>query len=417
MYLEKQMSCNILIEMTNHQSPVTNHQPPIKVGITGQAGFIGTHLYNTFGLQPDKFDRVPFEDEFFQNEKELNEFVKSCDTIVHLAAMNRHNDPEVIYNTNLGLVKQLIAACEATDSKPHILFSSSTQEERDNLYGKSKKEGRELLEQWAHNSDAQFTGLIIPNVFGPFGHPYYNSVVATFCHQLTHNETPKIDVNGEIKLIYVSELVNVIIEKINRTQITRMERMTKDIISENPSNHYHQCSIEHTATIKVSTLLAKLNQYKTNYFGKGEIPNLDTPFDRNLWNTFLCYLDHSTFFPFHLKLNTDNRGSFVETVKLNSGGQVSFSTTVPGITRGNHYHTRKAERFAVIKGKARIELRRIGTDKTMSFELDGTQPSFVDMPIWHTHNITNVGEEELYTIFWINEHYNPDDGDAYFEKV
>ena len=104
-------------------------------------------------------------------------------------------------------------------------------------------------------------------------------------------------------------------------------------------------------------------------------------------------------------------------VKLNSGGQVSFSSTVPGITRGNHYHTRKAERFAVIKGKARIELRRIGTDKFFSFKLDGDQPSFVDMPIWYTHNITNIGEDELYTVFWINEHYNSEDGDTFYEEV
>lgn len=383
----------------------------IKVGITGQAGFVGTHLFNTLGLQPDKFERIPFRDEYFQNEKELQDFVSSCDVIVHLAAMNRHNDPEVIYNTNIGLVRQLIAACEATESKPHILFSSSTQEERDNLYGKSKKEGRELLEKWAHNNDAQFTGLIIPNVFGPFGHPYYNSVVATFCHQLTHNETPKIEVDGEVKLIYVSELVKEIISNIQLHSVAQSQTQSNTV------KHCETKKIPHTSIIKVSELLNKLETYKTNYFEKGEIPNLYTPFDRNLWNTFLCYLDHESFFPFHLKLNTDNRGSFVETVKLNSGGQVSFSTTVPGITRGNHFHTRKAERFAVIKGKARIELRRIGTDKVMSFDLDGTQPSFVDMPIWHTHNITNVGVEELYTIFWINEHFNPEDADTYFEKV
>jgi len=377
----------------------------IKIGITGQSGFVGTHLYNTLGLSPEKYSRVPFEDEFFQDETKLKKFVSSCDTIVHLAAMNRHNDPEVIYNTNIGLVKQLIAACEATNSTPHILFSSSTQEERDNLYGKSKKEGRELFEHWALNNNAQFTGLIIPNVFGPFGHPYYNSVVATFCHQLTHSETPKIEVDGDIKLIYVGELVKEVIEHIEAMAAEEEKGLADTVF------------VDYTATIKVSDLLIKLQQYKSNYFEKGEIPNLDTPFNRNLWNTFLCYLDHESFFPYHLKLNTDNRGSFVETVKLKSGGQVSFSTTVPGITRGNHFHTRKAERFAVIKGKARIELRKIGTDKVMSFNLDGTQPSFVDMPIWHTHNITNVGDEELYTIFWINEHFNPEDTDTYFEKV
>jgi len=387
----------------------------IKIGITGQSGFVGTYLYNTLGLQPDKFERIPFKDEFFNNENALKEFVSSCDAIVHLAAMNRHNDPEVIYNTNIGLVNQLIYACEETNSTPHILFSSSTQEERDNLYGKSKKEGRQLLEQWADKNNSQFTGLIIPNVFGPFGNPYYNSVVATFCHQLTHNETPTIEVDGDIKLIYVGELVKEIISNIQLHSVTQSQTQCNTV--ENTVKHCETKQIPYTSTIKVSDLLNKLTQYKTDYFEKGMIPNLDNPFDRNLWNTFLCYLDHSTFFPYHLNLNTDNRGSFVETVKLNSGGQVSFSTTVPGITRGNHFHTRKAERFAVIKGKAKIELRRIGTDKVMSFNLDGSQPSFVDMPIWHTHNITNVGDEELYTIFWINEHYNPDDGDTYFEKV
>ena len=116
-------------------------------------------------------------------------------------------------------------------------------------------------------------------------------------------------------------------------------------------------------------------------------------------------------------MNSDERGSFVETVKLSSGGQVSFSTTRPGVTRGNHFHTRKAERFAVIKGKALIQLRRVGTDKVMSFELDGDEPSYVDMPVWHTHNITNTGNEDLYTIFWINELYDPADPDTFFEQV
>lgn len=387
----------------------------IKLGITGQSGFVGTHLFNTLGLHPEKFERVEFQDEYFQSEKDLQDFVCSCDAIVHLAAMNRHNDPEVIYNTNIRLVKQLIQACEDTRSTPHILFSSSTQEERDNLYGKSKKEGRELLEQWAGKNNARFTGLIIPNVFGPFGHPYYNSVVATFCHQLTHNETPKIEVDGEVKLIYVGELVKEIISNIQLHRVAQSQTQCNTV--KNIVKHCETIHIPHTSTLKVSALLFKLQQYKSNYFEKGEIPNLDTPFDRNLWNTFLCYIDHDSFFPFHLKLNTDNRGSFVETVKLHSGGQVSFSTTVPGITRGNHFHTRKAERFAVIKGKATIELRRIGTDKVMTFELDGSQPSFVDMPIWYTHNITNVGDEELYTIFWINEHYDANDPDTFFEKV
>jgi len=377
----------------------------MKIGITGQSGFMGTHLFNYLGLK-EGVERIPFEDEYFQDHKKLQTFVKSCDVIVHLAAMNRHGDPQVIYDTNIELVNKLINACEATDSTPHILFSSSTQEERDNLYGKSKFDGRKLLENWAERNNAQFTGLIIPNVFGPFGNPYYNSFIATFCHQLTHGEQPKIDVDGEVKLIYVGKLVNEIFNVICDSSI---------VTSMQPLVTNYQLPI--TTKIKVSKVLTLLESYKANYFEKGIIPNLDDEFKKNLFNTFLCYIDHKSFFPFYLKKHSDNRGSFVETVKLHSGGQVSFSTTVPGITRGNHYHTRKAERFAVIKGKARIELRRIGTGEILSFDLDGENPSFVDMPIWYTHNITNIGEEELYTIFWINEHYDPEDSDTFYEKV
>jgi UDP-2-acetamido-2,6-beta-L-arabino-hexul-4-ose reductase len=378
----------------------------IRVGITGQAGFVGTHLYNTLGLYPDKFERISFADSFFTDSKKLSEFVSECDFIVHLAALNRHNDPVVIYETNIELVKKIIVACETASVKPHIMFSSSTQEEKNNLYGRSKKEGRELFEHWANKNSSNFTGFVIPNVFGSFGNPYYNSVIATFCHQLTHNETPRIDVDGELKLIYVGELVAQIIRVI--------ESKHK---ADTSLNSIEKLLLPHSYTIRVSELLKKLTEIKKNYFESGKIPNLDKSFELNLFNTFLTYIDHQTFFPFPLKLNTDNRGSFVETVKLNSGGQVSFSTTNSGVTRGNHFHTRKAERFAVIKGMARIELRRIGTENKLSFELDGEKPSFVDMPVWHTHNITNIGKEELYTIFWINEFFDQTDPDTYFELV
>ena len=386
----------------------------MKIGITGQPGFVGTHLYNFLGLQDD-VQRIPFKDEYFYSEKALQNFVKQCDVIFHLAAMNRHPDPQVLFETNIDLVKKLINACEATKSTPHILFSSSTQEERDNLYGKSKREGRKLLEAWAERNNAYFTGLIIPNVFGPFGNPYYNSFIATFCYQLTHGEQPKIDVDSEVKLIYIGELVRKFWELIKGHNVTQINTQSNTVSS--TVNHCETIKIKHTVEIKVSKVLNLLEKYKSNYFEKGIIPNLDNPFERNLFNTFLCYIDHKTFFPFHLKKYADNRGTFVELVKLNSGGQVSFSTTKTGITRGNHFHTRKAERFAVIKGKARIELRKIGTEETLSFELDGENPSFVDMPVWYTHNITNIGQEDLYTIFWINEHYDPKDGDTFFEQV
>ena len=377
----------------------------IKIGITGQSGFIGTHLYNYLGQQ-DSIKRVPFKRDDFQKKIQLNKFVKSCDVIVHLAGMNRHRDSQLIYDTNIKLVKDLITSCEKTKSKPHIIFSSSTQEKQDNLYGKSKHDGRILFEEWAKKNNGKFTGLIIPNVFGPFGRPYYNSFIATFCHQLAHGEEPEIQKDGKINLIFIGDLIKKIYEYITLVKLKKSNLIKAGTLE-----------IEHTSETIVSEALSLLKGYKENYFEKGTIPDLDNNFEKNLFNTYLCYLNHKSFFPYYLTKYSDDRGSFIETVKFNSGGQVSFSTTAPGITRGNHYHTRKAERFAVIKGKALIKLRRIGTSDILSFNLDGDEPSFVDMPIWYTHNIKNIGKEDLYTIFWINEEYNQNDPDTFFEEV
>jgi len=371
----------------------------IKIGITGQDGFVGQHLYRTVNLFPEDFERIEFNRGFFNNDNQLDEFVSKCDVIVHLAALNRHNDPKVIYDTNIWLVGKLIDALERTNSKPHVLFSSSSQEENENLYGKSKKEGRELIQNWAKKVGATFSGLIIPNVFGPFGNPYYNSFIATFCHQLTHVEQPKIEIDSSVKLIYIGDLINIIIAEI---------RKSKGNLS---------LEIPHTDEYKVSEILILLEDFKVQYLDSGIIPLLDSQFKVNLFNTFRCYIDIENHYPVQFKENIDSRGAFVEVIRLNVGGQVSFSSTNPGITRGNHFHTRKIERFAVIKGNALIQLRKIGSDKIFDYHLAGDEPAYVDMPVWHTHNIKNTGDTELLTIFWINEFYDPFDTDTYFEIV
>jgi UDP-2-acetamido-2,6-beta-L-arabino-hexul-4-ose reductase len=368
----------------------------IKIGITGQAGFVGTHLYNYLGLQPN-VERVDFADSFFSNTADLDSFVAKCDVIVHLAAMNRHPDPQVLYDTNVDLVAQLIAACEKQKVAPHILFSSSTQEKAENLYGKSKLVGRKMLEKWAKKSGGKVSGLVVPNVFGPFGRPFYNSFIATFCHQLSHGLTPTINVDSNVNLIYVNELIDVIYKAI-------INKTTGKI------------AIKHTKTIKVSEILALLNGFKANYFDHGIFPSLEQDFEKALFNTFRCYIPNDHY-PFFLKTNPDNRGSFVEVARTHTSGQFSFSTTFPNITRGNHFHTRKAERFAVIKGKALIQLRKVDSDEVIDYYLDGEKPSFVDMPIWYTHNIKNIGDEDLITLFWINEPYNSEDPDTYFVNV
>lgn len=379
----------------NNSTLFTLHS--LRVGITGQSGFIGTHLYNFLGLQK-KIDRIDFKDEYFLSEEALDCFVSQCDVIVHLAALNRHNDPQVIYDTNVGLVKKLIDSLNRTNSKAHVLMSSSTQETKENLYGKSKRIGRELFIKWAKDSKGNFTGLVIPNVFGPFGNPNYNSFIATFSHRIINNEKPEIQVDADINLIYVQDLVKRIYEII----------INKD--------YSEKLFIDHIATAKVSDVLDKLYEYKKMYVDDGIFPELKNYFDVCLFNTFRSYLPKE-YFPRKLKQNTDERGSFVETVKSLGKGQFSFSNTKPGITRGNHFHLRKVERFAVIKGKALIQLRKIGTNEIINYELNGDEPGYVDMPVWYTHNISNIGNEELVTLFWINEFFDPEDPDTYYEKV
>ena len=374
----------------------------MRVGITGQAGFVGTHLFNYLGLE-EGIVRIPFEDSYFQEEERLRAFVRQCDVIVHLAAMNRCPDIQVLYETNVRLVRQLITAMEAEQVTPYVLFSSSTQEERDNEYGRSKREGRALLEDWARRNGASFTGLVVPNVYGPFGRPNYNSFIATFCYKLTHGEEPEVLQDSAVNLIYVGNLCKYIIHKI------------KACIQ---SESIVECDwVPFDFEKKVTEVLSLFLCYKTLYLECGYIPELKDTNEVNLFNTFCSYMDFREIYPRRLVKHADNRGVFVETVKLGVGGQVSFSTTVPGVTRGNHYHTRKIERFTVIRGKARIQLRRIGTDEVLNFELDGDTPSYVDIPVWYTHNITNIGDDELYTQFWINEWYDPQDGDTYFESV
>jgi UDP-2-acetamido-2,6-beta-L-arabino-hexul-4-ose reductase len=371
----------------------------IKVGITGSKGFVGYHLYQTLALQKKEFSLIEFDRSFFGDDQKLDAFVSSCDVIVHLASLNRHNEPEFIYETNTSLVKNLIASLKRTGSKAHLIFSSSTQEDGDNLYGKSKKECRLLLSEWANQSGGRLTGLIIPNVFGPFGQPNYNSVVATFCYQIARGETPKIDVDKQLKLIYVRDLAQEIVNLIRNYDNT------------------HELIIPFTTEAKVSEVLSVLQFFRKSYQDDGEIPVLVNDFQHKLFNTYRCYMDLANYFPRKFVMHADSRGAFVEIARQGIPGQTSFSTTLPGITRGNHFHTRKIERFAVIKGKALIQLRRIGTEEVFDFYLDGNEPAYVDMPICYTHNIKNIGNEILYTVFWINEPFDANDPDTYFEIV
>jgi len=369
----------------------------LRVGITGMVGFVGSHLRDSLKQRGD-IEVLPFEDSYYQNPDAFMDFVKKADVIVHLAGVNR-DEPQVVYQKNIELMQKLLEFADAAGSKPYILFSSSTQVEKDNEYGRGKKRAMELLAEWTEKNKASAVSMIVPNVFGDSGRPFYNSVIATFCHQITHNEQPTIIQDGKFSLIYINYLVDDIYNLIkNRKDGYRVE--------------YLKPRVE----IKVSEILAMLNKFKDFYYNTGMVPEIKSDFERDLYNTFITYMNTADW-QRKLKLNTDARGSFVEVFKYEKSGQVSFSTTKPGITRGNHYHIRKNEKFCVVSGQASIKLRRIGTDKVIEYKVSGDEPSWVEMPIYYTHNITNIGDAELVTLFWINEHFNPNDPDTFYEEV
>jgi UDP-2-acetamido-2,6-beta-L-arabino-hexul-4-ose reductase len=370
----------------------------IKVGVTGSNGFIGWHICSTLQLDAIKFELIEFDRNWFNESNYLDVFVSKCDIIIHLAGFNRHSEETLIYNTNIFLAKSLIESFTRTGFKGQVIFSSSIQEERNNTFGNSKKVARELFANWAKITGAKFHGVIIPNVYGAFGLPFYNSVISTFCHQLVNNESPKIENDVKLNLIYINDLVEDIIALFNTVSNDKL-------------------IIKHTDTIMVSEILKILINFKYKYFTNGQIPSFNNQLEINLFNTIRSYLDLKNHYPVKYKNNIDERGNFVEIIRLETGGQISYSTSKKGVVRGNHFHKRKIERFSVIKGKAQIQLRKIGSTEIFNYYLSGDEPAYVDMPIWYTHNIKNIGDEELYTMFWINEFYDTNDPDTYFVKV
>jgi len=370
----------------------------LKIGITGQNGFIGYYLTQTIKYKHSDYTLVPFQKFFFEKESLLKEFVSTCDVIVHLAGVNRAETNEEVYDVNIKLNTVLKKALVNANFKGHLLFASSSQENGHSIYGKAKKESRLLLEDTINSLGGKFTGLIIPNVFGPFCKPNYNSFVATFCSKILNNESPEVIQDANVPLLYVENLVEQILELIRNPKGALIE-------------------IQPDLEVKVTEVLALLNTFKDSYLFSNTIPSLQTHFELQLFNTFRSYLDIENRYPSLLEKHSDQRGFFSEIIRTDIGGQFSYSTTLPGITRGNHFHTRKIERFIVIGGKAKISLRKIGSTEIYEYLLDGEKPSYVDMPIWYTHNIKNIGTTPLITAFWINEAYNPEYADTYFENV
>lgn len=364
-----------------------------RLGITGADGFLGWHLrghlHHRKDIEVRSANRATFGD-----PARLREFVSGLDAIAHIAAVNRAPDAEVLEG-NIRPAEQLVAACEAAGVTPHMLFTNSTQRGRDTPYGKAKAAAAERLENWSAKHGAHFTNLILPHLFGECGRPFYNSGVATFCHQIANGETPKIIVDAELELMHAQRVAAGI-----------MGLLEKQTTGEQHFEGYR---------IKVSGVLSRLQAIAAQYRDL-VIPSLATEFELDLFNAYRSYL-YPKHYPVKLALRADARGELFEAVKSVHGGQCFLSTTRPGITRGNHYHHHKLERFLVVGGEATIRIRRLLTDETSEFRVSGREPVYVDMPALHTHNITNTGSGDLLTLFWSHEIFDPSQPDTYPETV
>jgi UDP-2-acetamido-2,6-beta-L-arabino-hexul-4-ose reductase len=371
----------------------------LTIGITGAQGLIGWHMRAWLHAhRPEVEVRLGTRDTF-ADPGTLGRFVEGLAAIVHCAGMNRGED-RAVEEGNVDIARRLATACEAVARAggryPLVVYTNSTHVGRDTAYGRGKRAAADLLGKAAGRQRAPFANLVLPHVFGEFGKPFYNSVVSTFCHQLAVGEPPRVQVDGDLELVHTQDVAARCFAAIANTEDG-------------------ECRVS-GAPLTVSALLDRLTEMCDAYAGRNVVPELGDPLDRALFNTLRSYRFPGSM-PGLLTLHRDARGSLFEAVKATNGGQTFFSTTAPGVTRGNHFHTQKFERFIVCAGEAEIRLRRLFSDEIHRFRVAGDTPHYIDMPTFYAHDITNTGAGELLTLFWANEIFDPARPDTFAEAV
>lgn len=369
----------------------------MNVLVTGANGFIGKNL--CLELKNKGFEVLPFD--LDKTEGDLSNFLSVADYVIHLAGINRPMSKEEFYDGNANFTLRLIKLLKASGRIIPIIFSSSTQAEIDNDYGKSKRMAEDYLLSFMEEAGNPVTVYRLTNVFGKWCKPNYNSVVATFCHNIANNLPIQIrDENFEIKLVYVDDVVKEFIKCINEPLHAR-NREIKEVYP-----------IE---VISLGGLAKKINEFKqtreTFY-----TPKFESDFDQKLYATFLSYYSANDF-AYNLKMNVDTRGSFTEVLKTLNNGQVSVNISKPGITKGNHYHHTKNEKFIVVSGECEIKFRKVETKEIFVYKVSGSKIQAVDIPPGYTHSITNVGSNDSVTIMWASEVFDKENPDTYYEEV
>lgn len=379
--------------MTGTGDVVTAPARRTRVAVTGAGGFLGWHTrvrLRALGA----FDVTAVGREEMGGES-LEQAVGDADVVLHLAGINRASDREVELG-NVALADRLVGALTASGSRAAVVYADSIQSGSDNPYGRGKRRAGETLQAWGEASGANVTVARLPNLFGEHGRPNYNSFVATFASVVAAGETPQVDVDRLVPLMHVQDAVSAI--------ISAGVADTEGVLE--PSG----------TPLMVSDVLNKLLEYFAVYRA-GDIPALYDESDLALFNTLRAAMFPAAY-PFRPTPRSDERGTLVESVRVHGGqGQTFVSSTHPGFVRGEHFHLRKVERFQVLSGRAVIRLRRMLTDEVVDFEVTGDEPSVVDMPTMWAHSIKNVGTEELVTLFWAHELFDPEAPDTYPEPV
>lgn len=381
----------------------------MKILITGAAGFIGKNLVAQLNNIKEGKAKHPslntdltlFEFDRDTNPDLLDEYCQQADFVFHLAGVNRPKEQSEFMEGNFGFTNELLDKLKKHKNTCPIMISSSIQAELDNPYGKSKKAGEDLLLNYSQETEAKVYIYRFPNVFGKWCRPNYNSAVATFCHNIAHDIPIQVnDPTVEMTLVYIDdvvyELVNALVGKATRT------------------GDYCKVATEHQ--IKLGEIVELIQSFKASRSSL-QVPDLSKPIVKKLYSTYLSYLPEDQF-SYPLKMNVDERGSFTEFLKSPDRGQVSVNISKPGITKGNHWHHTKNEKFLVVSGKGAIRFRKIDEpSEVIEYHVSGEKLEVVDIPVGYTHNIENLGESDMVTVMWVNEIFNPEQPDTYFDIV
>lgn len=369
----------------------------MKILVTGAKGFIGKNLIEELKNR-GYADILQYDTD--SNPAVLNEYLKTCEFVYHLAGVNRPKDENEFMEGNFGFTSVLLDNLKKSGNKAPVLITSSIQADLNNPYGISKKAGEDLMFSYENETGAKVLVYRLPNVFGKWCRPNYNSAIATFCNNIANGLPIKVnDPSVGMSLVYIDDVVNEFINALEG--------------KENKRDSF--CYVETVHASTLGNVVDLIYSFRESRESKS-IPDMSDPFTKKLYSTYLSYLPTNEF-SYPLNMNTDHRGSFTEFIKTSDRGQISINISKPGITKGNHWHHTKNEKFLVVSGKGIIRFRKIGTDEIVEYSVSSEKLEVVDIPVGYTHNITNTGDTDMVTIMWANEAFDPDEPDTYYLEV